>query len=157
MTLKNMIPVRSIALMAILAVAACDNPVEHHDESIHGAEGVEITDIAGAVIATYADGGWTFTTGDALHLHPGEESEVRIYFIADDGDRFQAPLSGDEYTLLVEFENPEIAGYEGHADHGDFVGLMVGETSANVQLYHGTHPDFETIPGLPVEVVDHEH
>lgn len=156
MSLKNISPLRAIALIAVLGVAACNNPVEHNDEHIDGADGVEITDIAGAVIATYAEGAWTFTTGDALHLHPDEESEVRIYFIADDGDRFQVPLSGDEYTLRIDFDHP-IAEYEGHSDHGHFVGLAAGETSANIQLYHGSHPDFETDPRLPIEVVDHEH
>ncbi len=148
---------RILSLFAVALVGACDNPVDHDDDHQDEVTGVQITTMAGAVIATYGAGGWTFASGDALHLHAGEEEEVRIYFLAEDGDRFQAPPSGAEHTLRVEIANPAIAAYEGHSDHGHFEGKAVGETTAVIQLYHGSHADFQTNPGLPIEVVDHHH
>lgn len=145
-----------VSLFAVAFLAACDNPVDkddHEDEIV----GVEVTTMSGTVLAAYASNAWQIPGGDALHLHLGEEEEVRIFFIASDGDRVQFPPSGAEHTLRVVIADPSIAAFEAHSDHGHFEGLAVGETRAEIQVYHGTHADFRTNPGLPIEVVDHDH
>lgn len=144
-----------VSLFAVAFLAACDNPVDkddHEDDIV----GVEVTTMSGTVLAAYAGGAWQIPGGDALHLHLDEEEEVRIFFLADDGDRFQLPPSGSEHTLRVVIDNPAIVSFEAHPDHGHFKGLAVGETTAEIQVYHGSHTDFETEP-LPIEVVDHDH
>lgn len=142
--------------LLVTALAGCDNPVEHEDDH-EEAVGVVIADLAGSTLATYAAGAWTVAGGDALHLHPGDELGVKIFFIAEDGDRFQLPHSGAEHTLRVEIANETVVEYHPHGDHADLEAIGVGETTVKVQLYHGGHPDFETNPGLPVEVVDDTH
>lgn len=140
--------------LLVAALAACDNPVEHDDDH-EEAVGVVVTDLAGVTLATYTPGAWTFASGDALHLHPGEELAVKIFFLAEDGDRFQLPHTGAEHTLRVDVANQAVVEYHAHGDHGDFEAIAVGETTAKIQLYHGGHPDFETT-GLPIEVTaDH--
>lgn len=153
---QNLIkPLRLFALPVLALLAACENPVDHDNEHLEEIAGVEITDMAGTRIASYSNGTWNLSAGDALHLHPGEEVEVKIFFLAADGDRFQLPPAGDEHTLRVEIADTAIAAYGGHTDHGHFEGKAVGETTAKVQVYHGGHADYETNPGLPIEVSDH--
>lgn len=150
-------PLRLVALSALALLAACDNPVEGDDAHEEEIEAVQITDMAGALIAELHGDHWDFEGGgDALHLHAGEEMEVKIFFVAEDGDRFQLPPSGAEHTLRVEIANPAVARYEGETDHGHFVGVAAGETTAAIQVFHGSHADWQTNPPLPIEVSDHE-
>lgn len=134
-------------------LGACSNPLEGEDHE--DAVGVDITDMAGGPLASYriSTGTWTIAEGAAFQLQQGVEREVRIYFVDADDDRFQEPASGAEYTHRVVIAHPSIAAYEGHDDHGHFEGLAVGSTTAVVQLYHGSHADFATNPGMPIEVV----
>lgn len=150
---------RLIVLPAVVLLGACDNPVGNNDDDhLEEVVGVEVTDLLGNVITEYHDGHWDLAGGaDALHLHVGEEEEIRIFFVAEDGDRFQLPHSGAEYTLRVEIANTAIVEYEGEGDHGHLNAKSVGETTARVQIYHGNHPDWETLADLPIEVGDHTH
>jgi hypothetical protein len=156
MLLKFKPALRLLTLPAMALLGACDNPVDADDSHFETPTSVEITDLAGAMIAKLQGDHWDYSRGgDALHLHPGDEMEVRIFFIADDGDRFQLPPSGEEHTLRVEVKDPAIVEYEGHADHGHFVAGAAGETTAAIQVYHGSHADWQTNPPIAIEVVDH--
>jgi len=147
-----------VVVLSVLVLGACSNPVEQKDDHHDDIVGVEVTTMNGNPLATYAGGVWTVSGGDALHLHVGEDDDVRIFFLADDGDLIQLPISGADLTLRVVIEHPAIASFQADAaDHGHFRGLAEGETTAIIQAYHGSHPDFETRPGLPIEVVDHDH
>ena len=98
--MRKLFSIRMAALAGVVALGACDTPVEpDHDD--HEAVGAEVQDLEGNVIATFENDSWTFTSGDALLMQTGDELEVRIFFIAEDGDRFQLPQSGQEYTLNV--------------------------------------------------------
>lgn len=141
-----------VPALLVAALGACDNPVEHDDDH-EEATGVVVTDLAGVTLATYTPGSWTVVGGDALHLHPGEELGVKIFFLAEDGDRFQLPHTGADHTLRVQIANESVVEYHAHGDHGDFDAIAVGETTAKIQLYHGGHADFETT-GLTIEVAD---
>lgn len=149
---SRILMLRAVAVPAVLLLAACDNPVEDDDHA-DDVVGVDVATLAGANLASYRNGAWTFPSGDALRLEVGEETEVRIHFLAADGDRFVLPASGAELTHAVEVENPAIAAYAPHGDHGDFEGLTAGQTRAKIQIMHGSHADFETNPGLPITVV----
>ncbi len=151
-------PLRLIAIPAVVILGACDNPVEQDDDHLEEIASVEITDLQNNLIAELHGDHWDFEGGgDALHLHPNEEMEVRIFFVAEDGDRFQLPPSGQEFTLRVEIANPAVASFEAESDHGHFAGLAAGETTAAIQVFHGGHADYQTNPPLPIEVVDHAH
>ncbi len=145
-----------LAIPTVLILGACDNPVEPGEAHFDEIESVEITDMAGNLIAEMHGDHWHFAGGgSALHLHPGDEKAVRIFFIAEDGDRFQLPDAGAEHTLRVTIEHPTVVEYEGEADHGHFVALTAGDTTADIQVFHGDHPDWDRAAALPIEVVDH--
>jgi hypothetical protein len=157
--MKNRTFARVAGAAAVLfATAACDNPVEH-DHGHLEARGVAITDLAGATIAETHGDHWDFASGSDLHLHPGEELEVRVWFVDPDGDRFQLG-DRDDYELVVIVEDEAVASYGGHGDHGHFEAGAAGETTAVVHLWHGRHPaghpDYSS-PPLAIEVVDHGH
>ena len=146
---------KQIALaVVVVGLGACSNPLDDDQDDHLNAVAVEVMSLDGAQLARYASGAWTFPSGDALHLHPGDELAVRIFFVEADGERRQLPASGEEITLRVEVQDPQIVSYEDHGDHGDFIGLAEGETTATIQAFHGGHPDFETNPGLPIEVAN---
>lgn len=148
-------PLRLLAIPAVIILGACENPVQADHEHVEEVESVEITDLAGVMIATLQGDQWEFEDGgDALHLNPGDAMEVKIFFVAPDGDRFQLPAAGEEHTLHVEVLNPAIVEYEAHGEHGDFNALSVGETTAEIQIYHGSHADWQADAPLPIEVVD---
>ncbi|MEX2570197.1 MAG: hypothetical protein WD737_02760 [Gemmatimonadota bacterium] len=142
--------------VVLLTIGGCSSPVEH-DEDHFDAVGVEVTTEDGDLLASYSGGTWSFTSGDALHLHPGDDLDVRIRFVQGDGDRVELPTSGAELTLEVEVLDPAVAQFAAHDDHGHFEALTAGETNAIIRAMHGGHADFETNPGLPVEVVDDAH
>jgi hypothetical protein len=140
--------------LALAGLVACSNPLEDDE---HGeAVGVDVTDMEGAPIANYrtSRGSWEFTSSDALQLVSGEIKEVKIFFVTADGDRFQEPATGSDHTHRVTIEHANVASYEGEVDHGEFEGLSAGETNATIQLYHGSHADFETNPGMPITVTN---
>ncbi len=145
--------IRLVALVGLTSMVACNNPVGDDDDHLEEIAGVEITNLTGADIARYENGVWNFPVGkNALQLQVGEETGVRIYFVAEDGDRFQLPHTNAEYTINVEFGNPAVAGYTGASNHGHFEGLAAGTTAANIQVLHGGHEDWETSVGLPITV-----
>ena len=145
-------PTPVVALAALALLAACDNPVDRDDDHIDEVVSVEITDLAGNVIADLHGDHWH---GSPLHLHPGDELDVAIHFVAADGDRFQLPHSGAEHTLGVDIADTGILAYTPVGQNGRFTAVGEGETTITVQVMHGSHPDWETNPPLRAEVVDH--
>ena len=144
---------RRVLLAAALLLAGCDTPTE--GEEHFDVRAVEVESIDGTQLARYQNGVWTFPEGDALHLHPGDEEDTRIFFVLTDGEREELPESGDDHTLRVTVGDPGVLRYESHGDHGALVAVAGGETRVVIEAWHGGHPDFTTNPGMPVEVVDH--
>lgn len=149
---------RTLFALALLGVlGACkDTVTDPHDDHMEDIVAVEIADMSNQQIARYEDGVWTLAKGgSAVHMHPGDELAVKIFFIDDHGDKIQLPPSGQEYSLRVKIADTAVLDYDGHSDHGHFEAKAAGETTAVIQLYHGNHADWETNPGLAFEVVDH--
>ena len=146
-------------LTLILALGACDHPLGHDHDHLQ-ARGVVITDLAGQTLAETHGSHWHYRGGGSdLHLHRGEELDVRIWFVDPAGQRFQ--LAGQrDYQLVVQVADPAVARYDGHGDHGHFEGLAVGRTTAVIHLWHGAHPaghpDYSS-PPLTLDVVAHSH
>lgn len=141
-----------VLIPALALFAACDNPVDphdHHEEAV----GVVITDMGGTTLAqTQLQGNIAVWVGSpVLRVPVGDELAVRIWFVARDGDRFQLPFAGAEYTTRVTVANTAVARFEPHGDHGDFKGIAVGSTTASIAVWHGSHADWQ-IDGLPIQV-----
>lgn len=142
-----------LALSAAVLLSACDNPVDSDgDEHLDEPTGVQITDLGGTVLATSDGDNWDFPrAASALTVPLGGDLDVRIYFVSDDGDRFQLPPEGDEHTLRVASANASIVTYQAGATEGQFVGVSTGQTTVVIQAFHGGHPDYES-PALPIRV-----
>lgn len=146
---------RFMLLAGAAVLAACDTPVSPADHFDEEPVGVEIEDLEGNVIATYtlASNVWTFASGNSLTMEAGDQVDVRIFFIAEDGDRFQLPHSDAEHTLFVAIADEDVAAYTPLGSTGEFTALSEGSTSAEVQIYHGAHEDWWTDADLPIQVL----
>lgn len=146
---------RFMLLAGAAVLAGCDTPVSPDDHFDEEPVGVEIEDLEGNVIATYtlASDVWTFASGNALTMEAGDQVDVRIFFIAEDGDRFQLPHADAEHTLAVAIADEQVATYTPSGSAGEFTAISQGTTSAEVQVYHGAHEDWWTNADLPIEVL----
>lgn len=146
-------PAPLMALASLALLGACDNPVERDDDHHDDVVSVEVTDLEGNMIADLHGDHWH---GSPLHLHPGDELEVAIHFVAADGDRFQLPHSGAEHTLGVEIADAGVLTYTPVGQNGRFTAVGEGETTIRFLINHGSHADWgEANPPLRAEVVDH--
>ncbi|MGH7457858.1 MAG: hypothetical protein ACREKN_02090 [Longimicrobiaceae bacterium] len=134
----------AFTLLAPIAVlfAACANPVNGADEELEPVD-VVIRDLSGNLIAETHGDHWDVEGegghGHGLELEVAGELEVRVFFVAEDGSEFQVEHEEDE--LVVEIDDASVARYHDHGDHGDFVGVTEGETTALILLWHGDYPD----------------
>lgn len=155
MTFSSLARFRTLpALVAVLSLVACDNPVgdDGEDEHVEEVAAVALTTHGGEPLANFADGVWSFTSGDAIRIGVGEDLGIRVLFAAADGDRFELPPSGDDHTLGVEIANTSVVTFVADGDLEYFRGTGVGTTGAVLQVVHGGHADFATAP-LPIVVV----
>jgi hypothetical protein len=135
----------------VLALAACDNPVTPHERRdaigarIYAWEGGQ----TGALLTetTANQSGWT----QPLALTAGVPREVAVRFIAPDNTEFTLTETG-EYTLRWVIANTAIARYDGAGNHGTLVPLAAGSTTAEVQVFHGSHSDWRSPSNLSVQV-----
>lgn len=147
-------PAPVFAVVSLALLAACENPVGRNDGHIDAAMAVEIMDLEGNMIADLHGNHWH---GSPLHLHPGDELEVAIHFVAADGDRFQLPHSGEAHTLGVEIADTSVLTYTAVGQNGRFTAIDEGETTIRILINHGAHADWgETNPALRAVVVDHD-
>jgi len=135
----------ALALAAVLSAAACsDNPVAPHDHPEAG--GVVILDGDGAVLATSVGEGSAFD--QPIMIAEGNVIEIEIRFLDEDdpddiGHAFH-PDPDEGQSLRVRVANEAIAAFSTHGDHGDLEGLAAGQTTAIIDLMHGSHSDFES-------------
>ena len=131
-------------------LSACKNSTSSSEEEHADAEGFVLT-MNGADIVTQLPGG---TLSGEIELEPEEETDlITIYFLDDDGDRFQPEET--EFTLGFEFEDDGIAEFEQHEEDGKWSFHIHAETTGitdmRLKLMHGDHSDFET-QGIHVHV-----
>ncbi|MBO6535082.1 MAG: hypothetical protein JJ966_02590 [Balneolaceae bacterium] len=149
-TLFNNLFLYSILGLAIVA-SACSNSTSADDHDEHSEpEGFVLT-LNGADVVTQLPG--ATITGE-FELAPGEETDlITIYFIDEDGDRFQP--DEPEYSLGFEFEDSGIAEFEQHSEDGKWSfhihAEAAGITDLRLKLMHNDHSDFTT-QGIHVHV-----
>lgn len=144
---RNLLTRTALVLAATVTLGACDDdgtgPEEHQE-----ARGMVITDQNNNTLVTVnasrqVTGSLTVARGAARHLE--------VYFVDEDGDRFQLEDGDDEFTLEVDVANPSIAAIDSHGDHMDLEGLAAGTTTAEFKIMHGNHPDYES-GNIPITV-----
>lgn len=130
---------------ALLASAACDNPIAPEDHPEAG--GVVILDAnTGAVLATSVGALTVFN--QPLELSVSQVLEVEIKFLDADAPndltRAFFPDADEGESLRVNIVNEAIVSYDDHGDHGDFTAHAAGQTTVVIELRHGGHADFES-------------
>ncbi len=140
-TLFNNLFLYSILGLAIVA-SACSNSTSADDHDEHSEpEGFVLT-LNGADVVTQLPGG---TITGEFELAPGEETDlITIYFLDEDGDRFQP--DEPEYSLGFVFEDSGIAEFEQHSEDGKWSfhihAEAAGITDLRLKLMHNDHSDF---------------
>ncbi|WP_420127244.1 hypothetical protein [Longimicrobium sp.] len=135
----------ALVLAATAMLGACESdgtgPDDHHEPAgmvIVGANNATLVTINAARQVT-----------GSLTVRAGQGAHVEVFFVDEDGDRFQP--DGDEHTLEWTVANEAIAEIHSHDDHMDLEGVAVGATTVEFRLMHGNHPDY-TAPGIPITV-----
>ena len=143
---RKLINRTALVLAATAMLTACDDGTgpEDHREAV----GMVITDQNNTTLVTVnasrqVTGSLTVARGAARHLE--------VYFVDEDGDRFQLEDGDDEFRLEVDVANPSIAAIDSHGDHMDLEGLAAGTTTAEFKIMHGNHPDYES-GDIPITV-----
>ncbi len=139
----------TILILSSFAITACSNSVssENHEEE---AAGFRLKLNGDVIVEKLPETNLTGT----INLEVGEETAlISIYFISEDGDEFQP--EGDEHSLKATLEPEGIAEFEQHDEDGKWRfhlhGQAEGATTLNLQLFHGTHSDYNAT-GVPVTV-----
>ena len=141
--------VRAALVLALFsAVAACEDSTGVDDDDHQEAVGMVITNQNNQVLASVnaqrqVTGSLTVAAGQAQHLD--------IYFVDEDGDRFQISDDDDEHSLGWAVANTAIARIEGHDDHHDLDGVAAGNTTVVFSILHGNHSDYDS-PQIPITV-----
>ncbi|HEX6038465.1 hypothetical protein [Longimicrobium sp.] len=148
-TRKSLISRAALVLFATAALAACDGdgtgPDDHdHEEAV----GMVITDQNDATLvsvnaARQVTGSLTVAAGAARHLS--------VWFVAEDGDRFQIEPTDDEHSLDWTVANEAVAVIDSHGDHMDLDGVAAGSTTVVFHILHGNHSDYDS-PAIPITV-----
>jgi len=154
MKLPTTFRLHAVLLAAVLAAtAACSNPVG--DRGGHRvATNVVITEADGTTIVTQTEANAAWTA--PLTLQAGQSREIRVFFVAPGGERFQLPAAGASHTLHVGVANTTVARFDpSTTELARFHGQAAGATTARVHLWHGVfpqgHEDFVT-PDLTIQV-----
>lgn len=174
-----------VVLVAILPLfGGCgedDNPIVDDDDHDHNGDAPMHADVVGFILEVDENEVYRQfkgdETGDGLTVKAGEEIEVHVVFLEEDGheahlhevesvdehgheEEFGLGMTGyDEAIIAIHLDHDEHDhGDEDHdEDHGDELpfgleGLKAGTTEINLQLLHGDHPDFTAAKPIPVTV-----
>ena len=149
-TNTNLVQHISLILIALftLTLIGCSNPAGN--EEAHQEPFGAVLMMNGQEIARYNQNG---VTGQ-IDVNAGQETTlITIYFLAEDGDRFQP--EEPEFSLGWRDIDTSIANVEQHTEDGKWSfhihGEAQGSTSIVFQLMHEGHSDFDT-QAIPVSV-----
>jgi hypothetical protein len=136
-----------LALAVLLSggAAACDSSTEpeDHDEAV----GVVVLDRA--TKQTLASVNANRQVTGSLSVKAGAERAIEVWFVAEDGDRFQP--DEDDHKLGIRVADTGRARIEKHGDHADLVGVQAGSTTVVFAVEHGGHDDYRSEP-IPITV-----
>lgn len=142
---NNVIARAALVLAATAALSACDGDgtgPDDHQEAV----GMVITDqnnttLASVNAARQVTGSLTVAAGAGRH--------ITVWFLDEDGDRFQ--LDDDEHTLAWTVANENVAEIHSHDGHYDLEGVAAGNTTVVFSIMHGNHSDYDS-PVIPIVV-----
>ena len=144
----------ALALLAALAVSACDDDPTSPGEDHHEPAGVRIT-MGGVTLVTVQG---TNVTGTLTVAAGQETAHMGVVFLDEDGD----PITPDDDEFLeVEIADETVAEFEQDPPGefgGHLHGVTAGTTTATFRLMHGTvggsaHADYVS-PAITVVITE---
>lgn len=145
---RTMMSRAALALMATAVLAACEDDSTGPDHDHEEAVGMVITDQNNTTLVSVNAG--RQVTG-SLSVAAGAGRHLSVYFVAEDGDRFQIEESDTEHSLDWTVANEAIAVIDSHGDHMDLDGVSAGSTTVVFSIMHGNHSDYDS-PAIPITV-----
>lgn len=136
----------ALAVLLAATVAACDDDATGAEEHREAAGLVVVDEATNADLVTVNAARQVTGT---LTVPAGGERAVEVYFVDEDGDRFQLDDGDEELRWTVA--NTAIADFEAHDGHLDMVGKVAGNTTVLFRIWHGGHSDYDS-PNIPVTV-----
>lgn len=134
----------ALVLGLVAGVAACDSDSTGSDHS--EPRGLEVVDEATEAVLVSVNA--ARQVNGNLTVPVGGERAIEVYFLDEDGDRFQP--SG-EFSLDWTVANESVAEIGLHDGHLDMEGVAAGNTTVTFDLMHGGHADY-TSPAIPIVV-----
>lgn len=142
----------ALAAAFIATAAACDDATGSDDDDDHQeAAGLVITDQNNTTLVSV--NAQRQVTG-SLTVAAGQGRHIEVYFVDEDGDRFQPGDDDDddgEHSLDWTVANTAVAAIDSHDDHLDLEGVAAGNTTVVFRLMHGNHSDYDA-PAIPITV-----
>jgi hypothetical protein len=146
-TTRKLINRAALALLATTVLAACGDdgtgPEDDHQEAV----GMVITRDNATLVSVNSA---RQVTG-SLTVGAGSGDHFNVFFVDEDGDRFQLEAGDDEHSLEWTVANEAVAVIDSHGDHMDLDGISAGSTTVEFRLMHGNHSDY-TAPLIPIVV-----
>jgi hypothetical protein len=139
---------RALPLLALLALAACDNPIPYETDHLEAVE-VILRDAQGAELArTVENRAWAGPAADGLRVPAGGTLEIRVSFLTLEGREVSLDAEPG-LALRAEWEPEGLAVHEPLGAVDRLHGLRPGATTLRLLAWHGTHADFAA-PPLPL-------
>jgi hypothetical protein len=146
-TTRKLINRAALALLATTVLAACGDdgtgPEDDHQEAV----GMVITRDNATLVSVNSA---RQVTG-SLTVGAGSGDHFNVFFVDEDGDRFQLEEDDDEHSLAWTVANESVAHVHSHGDHLDLEGVAAGSTTVVFSIMHGGHSDYDS-PPIPITV-----
>jgi|APSaa5957512622_1039677.scaffolds.fasta_scaffold229807_1 hypothetical protein len=136
---------RFYALLSILILVGCSNPIKPTDSEHINADGLQILNHAnGDTLITQVN---LETTGQ-LELNLTDILQIGVFLLDENGDQIPHDHEGEcDHELTIELTDP-IATFTAGEEHMhfDINGISAGTTTFTMILLHGDHADFTSQP-----------
>ena len=147
----------SVSVIGLLALAGCDSdsPTDPGHENVPAVAQVFDRDTGALLAYTHGTGAGIHWDGGIPHLHVGEEIELDIVFLNDDGEEIAYGSEFEARARLADGSPTGVIQFANHGDHIDVEAIGEGEAYLVLMFWH-RHADWgwET-PPLEFEGDDH--
>jgi hypothetical protein len=142
----------TLAALALVLLAACDNPVGYQTDHIEAVEVVLRDPATGFELArTDENRAWTGPMADGIRVGAGQALGLRVRFVTIEGREVGLDVFAG-LSLRAEWDPDGLAIHEPLDTLDVLHGLRPGQTALRLMVWHGDHADL-VAPPLPVIVV----
>lgn len=141
----------ALAALALVLLAACENPVGYQTDHIEAVEVVLRDPATGSELArTDENRVWTGPMADGIRVGAGQTLGLRVRFVTIEGREVGLSTFAG-LSLRADWSLKGLAVHEPLDTLDVLHGLRAGETTLRLMVWHGDHADL-VAPPLPVTV-----